>query len=292
LHRNEVKGALGGLTRVRSLTQDDAHAFVRPDQIESEIELVIGQVDELLKAYGLTYHVRLSLRDPENKSAYLGDDAIWDKAEGLLEDLAKKFEMDYEAVPGEAAFYGPKMDFMAQDAIGREWQVSTIQLDFNQPERFDLSYIAEDGTRQRPVMIHRALNGTFERMLGVLIEHYAGAFPLWLAPEQVRLFTVNDSEPLVNYAWKLKKELETLGLRIGFDQAAESVGKKIRSAGVAKVPYTIVIGEKEVESGMVSPRLRTNHGEEPGEMLVATFAEGLAREVVERASTSVFKEVL
>ncbi|MEO7617715.1 MAG: threonine--tRNA ligase, partial [Candidatus Saccharibacteria bacterium] len=156
LHRNEVKGALGGLTRVRALTQDDAHAFVRPDQIEAEIELVIGQVDELLKAYGLTYRVRLSLRDPENKSAYLGEDAIWTKAESMLDDLAKRFKMDYEAVEGEAAFYGPKMDFMASDAIGREWQVSTIQLDFNQPERFDLNYIAEDGSKQRPVMIHRA----------------------------------------------------------------------------------------------------------------------------------------
>lgn len=288
LHRNEVKGALGGLTRVRSLTQDDAHAFVRADQIESEIELVIGQVDELMKTYGLTYRVRLSLRDPEKKDAYLGDDAIWTKAENLLEELAKRFEMNYEAAIGEAAFYGPKMDFMAEDAIGREWQVSTIQLDFNQPERFDLSYIAEDGSRQRPVMIHRALNGTFERMLGVLIEHYAGAFPTWLAPEQVRIFTVNDSDKLVDYALKLQFEMRAKGLRVGFDQAAESVGKKIRAAGVAKVPYTLVIGEKEVDSGMVTPRLRTGHGPEGTEMTVADFVSGVTREVAERTSQSVF----
>ena len=288
LHRNEVKGALGGLTRVRALTQDDAHAFVRADQIESEIELVIGQVNELLGAYGLTYRVMLSLRDPNNKSAYLGDDAIWTKSEDMLKDLAERFEMNYEAVEGEAAFYGPKMDFMASDALGREWQVSTVQLDFNQPERFDLSYIAEDGSKQRPVMIHRALNGTFERMLGVLIEHYAGAFPLWLAPEQVRIFTVNDSEALVDYAQKLKKDFEAAGLRVGFDQAAESVGKKIRAAGLAKVPYTLVIGEKEVESDMVNPRLRIGHGEEIAEMTVEAFAQGLVKEVAERALKSLF----
>lgn len=291
LHRNEIKGALGGLTRVRSLTQDDAHAFVRPDQIESEIELVIGQVDELLKTYGLDYRVRLSLRDPANKEAYLGDDSIWTKAEDLLKDLAEKFKMNFEAVEGEAAFYGPKMDFMAVDAIGREWQVSTIQLDFNQPERFDLNYIAEDGTKQRPVMIHRALNGTFERMLGILIEHYAGAFPTWLAPEQVRIFTVNDSEVLVAYANKLKTEFELAGLRVEFDHAAESVGKKIRAAGVAKVPYTLVIGEKEVESGRVSPRLRTNHGEEPGEMSVEDFTSAVIKEVTERAPKSLLVKI-
>lgn len=291
LHRNEIKGALGGLTRVRSLTQDDAHAFVRPDQIESEIELIVGQVNELLNTYGLTYKVQLSLRDPNNKSAYLGDDVIWNTSEAMLEKLAKKFEMDYSSVEGEAAFYGPKMDFMASDAIGREWQVSTIQLDFNQPERFDLSYIAEDGTKQRPVMIHRALNGTFERMLGVLIEHYAGAFPLWLAPEQVRIFTVNDSDQLVKYANNMKKQLEQVGLRVGFDQAAESVGKKIRSAGVAKVPYTLVIGEKEVESGILSPRLRTGHGDEPGSMSLDAFTLALTNEVAERAPKSLLAQI-
>jgi threonyl-tRNA synthetase len=288
LHRNEVKGALGGLTRVRALTQDDAHAFVRPDQIEAEIELIVGQVNELLGAYGLSYKVQLSLRDSNNKSAYLGDDAIWSTSEVMLEKLAQKFEMDYTSVEGEAAFYGPKMDFMASDAIGREWQVSTIQLDFNQPERFDLTYIAEDGSKQRPVMIHRALNGTFERMLGVLIEHYAGAFPLWLAPEQVRIFTVNDSDVLVDYAFKLKKDFEAAGLRVGFDQAAESVGKKIRAAGLAKVPYSFVIGEKEVESGMLNPRLRTNHGDDPGELSAAAFLESVSKEIAQRAPKSLF----
>jgi threonyl-tRNA synthetase len=261
LHRNEVKGALGGLTRVRALTQDDAHAFVRPDQIESEISLVVEEVDRLLKTYNLSYSVRLSLSDPEQPQAYLGDAKIWKHAEGLLEDLAKKFKMDYHAAAGEAAFYGPKMDFMAVDAIGRQWQVSTIQLDFNQPERFDLSYIDEKGEKQRPVMIHRALNGTFERMLGILIEHYAGNFPIWLAPEQVRLATVNDSQPILDKAYQMRDALKKAGIRVELDASAESVGKKIRAASLTKVPYMIVVGEKEVDGGDVTPRVRADLGE-------------------------------
>jgi threonyl-tRNA synthetase len=288
LHRNEVKGALGGLTRVRALTQDDAHAFVRPDQIEDEIRLVAGQVDELLRTYGLEYWVRVSLRDPENKQAYLGDDQIWDKAEQTLEEIVRHLELRFERAEGEAAFYGPKLDFMATDALGREWQVSTVQLDFNQPERFGLEYIAEDGSAQRPVMIHRALNGSFERMLGVLIEHYAGAFPAWLAYEPVRVVTVNDDPKVVARAHELCKQLRGFDINNGLDLTNESVGKKIREAGLAKVPYTIVVGEKEAQSDKVSPRLRQGHGEEPGEINVETFIDGLRREIAERRERSMF----
>jgi threonyl-tRNA synthetase len=303
LHRNEVKGALGGLTRVRALTQDDAHAFVRTDQIESEVSIVAHQIDALMKVYGLTYKVRLSLRDPEDMKAYLGDAKIWDHAEGLLEDLAKKLKMDYHTAVGEAAFYGPKMDFMAVDAIGREHQLSTIQLDFNQPERFDLGYIDEKGDKQRPVMIHRALNGTFERMLGILIEHYAGNFPVWLAPEQVRLATVNNTDEVLRKAEDWHKQLKEAGIRHHVDYSGESVGRKMRYSILAKIPYTVVIGEKEVEGDTVMPRIRPDLSAEaqqvvepPGknvskpfnvkELKFDKFVEQLKREVASRAGKS------
>lgn len=287
LHRNEVKGALGGLTRVRALTQDDAHAFIRPENIEDEVSLVVKQIDRLMKTYNLTYKVRLSLSDPDNMEAYLGDAKIWARAEGILEDLAKKFKMDYVSEPGEAAFYGPKMDFMAVDAIGREWQVSTIQLDFNQPERFDLIYIDEKGTKQRPVMIHRALNGTFERMLGVLIEHYAGNFPTWLAPEQVRIATVNQDKAILDKAYEMRDVLKHAGVRVEVDADAESVGKKIRAASLTKVPYMIVVGEKEAETGVVSPRIRADlDGHEPT-LKFDDFVTQLKEEIDTRVASSI-----
>jgi len=284
LHRNEVKGALGGLTRVRALTQDDGHAFVRPDQIEAEISIVLQQIDILMKTYGLTYRVVLSLRDPDNMDAYLGDAKVWDHAEALLEKLAKKFKLDFATVPGEAAFYGPKMDFMAVDAIGREHQLSTIQLDFNQPERFDLTYIDEKGAKQRPVMIHRALNGTFERMLGILIEHYAGNFPVWLAPEQVRLLTVNDDKAVLDRARQMQDALKAVGVRVSLDDSAESVGKKIRAASLSKVPYTIVVGEKEATDAEVSPRIRADLGSTGVKLPFEKFVATIKEEVADRAA--------
>ncbi|HSX41375.1 MAG TPA: threonine--tRNA ligase [Candidatus Saccharimonadales bacterium] len=286
LHRNEVKGALGGLTRVRALTQDDAHAFVRPDQVEGEIEMVVKQVDRLLSTYHLDYHVRLSLRDPKDMKAYLGDAKVWDKAEAMLRDLAGKFKMKFVEAQGEAAFYGPKMDFMAVDAIGREWQVSTIQLDFQQPERFDLSFVDEKGVKQRPVMIHRALNGTFERMLGILIEHYAGNFPVWLAPEQVRLATVNDSKEITDKAYEMRDALKIAGLRTELDVSSESVGKKIRAASLAKVPYTIVVGEREAAGEPVSVRLRADMGEKDVKVKFDKFIETVKQEVADRVGQS------
>lgn len=286
LHRNEVKGALGGLTRVRALTQDDAHAFVRPDQIEAEFITVLNEIDTLMKTYDLSYRVVLSLRDPANMDAYLGDTKVWDAAEAQLEKLAKKYKLNYQSVPGEAAFYGPKMDFMAVDAIGREHQLSTIQLDFNQPERFDLTYIDEKGAKQRPVMIHRALNGTFERMLGILIEHYAGNFPVWLAPEQVRLLTVNDDKTVLDRAAEMRDLLKAGGIRVHLDDSAESVGKKIRAASLSKVPYTIVVGEKEAKSAEVSPRIRADLGGAEAKLPFEKFAATISQEVSDRAAKS------
>jgi threonyl-tRNA synthetase len=293
LHRNEVKGALGGLTRVRALTMDDAHAFIRADQIQDEIGSLLSQIDKLMKTYNLTYKVRLSLRDPETPDAYLGDSATWDKAEAILEKWAKERKLDYFIGVGEAAFYGPKMDFMAVDALGREWQVSTIQLDFQMPERFNLNYIDEKGEKQRPVMMHRALNGSFERMLGILIEHYAGNFPVWLAPEQVRLATVNDSAPIVEAASSMRKQLKATGLRAEIDSSAESVGKKIRAASLQKVPYMIVVGEKEVESKLVSPRIRADlkqAADQPDPSLpFASFVKAVGEEVSQRTLTSTLR---
>lgn len=282
LHRNEIKGALGGLTRVRALTMDDAHAFIRPDQIEQEVGALVKQVDRVMTTYGLDYRMRLSLRDPQQPDAYLGGDEIWNKAESMLRRLAENNKIDYHEVEGEAAFYGPKMDFMAVDALGREWQVSTIQLDFNMPARFKLSYINEKGDKEQPVMIHRALNGSFERMLGVLIEHYGGNFPTWLAPEQVRLLTVNDSGAIVTKAQEWQQQLKAAGIRADLDLSSESVGKKIRSASLMKVPYTIVVGEKEVESGSVSPRIRADLGEKEISLPFNEFISKLQDEIQTR----------
>ena len=286
LHRNEVKGVLGGLTRVRALTQDDAHAFVRADQIEVEITTVIGQIDRLMKTYNLDYHVRISLRDPQNMKTYLGDAKIWDRAESILCEVTSKLKLKTAEAEGEAAFYGPKLDLMAVDAIGRQWQVGTVQLDFNMPERFDLEYIDEDGQKQRPVMIHRALNGTFERMLGILIEHFAGAFPTWLAPEQVRLAGVNDTETVAQFTTKLKDQLEAAGIRVGLDLSNESVGKKIREAEMMKVPYTVVVGQKEIDSGEVTPRVRRDRGSESGTIKTSEFVAKVAEEAKSRSLKS------
>lgn len=260
LHRNEVSGALGGLTRVRALTQDDAHAFLRLDQVEAEVAAILKQIEKVMKIYSLSYRVVLSVRDPKEK--YLGEAKVWDKAEQTLEDLCRKHKLDFERAEGEAAFYGPKLDFMATDALGREWQLSTIQLDFVQPARLGLHYVDEQGAKQAPAVIHRAVNGTFERMLGILIEHYGGDFPLWLAPEQVRIMTVNDEKKVVKYAGELSSKLREAGLRVNMDNSNESVGRKIREAELMKVPYVIVIGEKEVKTGKITPRLRQGQGEE------------------------------
>jgi threonyl-tRNA synthetase len=255
-YRDEKTGELHGLSRVRAFTQDDSHAFVRADQIKEVATELVQAAHEMYSLLDMTLKFRLSFRD-EGKG-YLGDEKLWEQAQTMIEELAKENELDYFIEEGEAAFYGPKIDFMATDALNREWQVATVQLDFVQPERFKLEYTAEDGTAQQPVMIHCALLGSIERFLSVYIEHTAGRFPVWCAPEQIRLITVNQEPDTVAFAAGVVEQAKKLGLRVGLDNSNESVGKKIRSAEVLKVPYSVVIGEKEIAGGDVTPRVRAD----------------------------------
>lgn len=253
-YRDEKSGELHGLSRVRSLSQDDGHSFARFDQVETEIINIVTIINDLYDSLGMSFYANLSFRDESDK--YLGERETWQRAEQILKDVVAKTELDHIVTPGEAAFYGPKIDFMVKDALGREWQCATVQLDFVQPERFDLAYVAGDGTRQRPVMIHKALLGSIERFLSVYIEHTAGRFPVWLAPEQLRIIQVKDTVEVIDFVEQLAKKARESGLRVTVDDTNESVGKKIRAAEVLKVPYALVIGDKEVQSGMVSPRVR------------------------------------
>jgi threonyl-tRNA synthetase len=253
-YRDEKTGELGGLSRVRALTQDDSHVFCRSDQIEIEINNLLASANELYATVGMKLRVRLSYRD--SSDAYLGAVDLWVSAQEQLKNAVIANGLEYFEQEGEAAFYGPKIDFMATDAIGREHQVATVQLDFVQPERFGLEYATEDGTSARPVMIHCALLGSIERFLSVYIEHTAGKFPIWLAPEQIRFITVNQEVPTVEFADSLLQQAQTLGLRVTVDNSNESVGKKIRSAEVWKVPYTIVLGDKEIAGSDLLPRIR------------------------------------
>lgn len=287
VYRDEKAGELHGLSRVRAATQDDAHVFARIDQIEQEFTIIMQMIRDMYTVFGLKWRARLSFRDDSDK--YLGDKDLWTRAQEIIEDVAKRLDLDYFVEEGDAAFYGPKIDIMATDALGREWQLATEQLDFVQPERFGLTYTAEDGSEQRPVMIHKALLGSLERFLSVYIEHTGGKFPVWLAPEQLRIITVNQEEPTVRYAEGLQVRAMELGLRVGVDNANESVGKKIRESEVWKVPYTIVIGQKEIESDELTPRIRKDLAVE-GRKEVALSSERLltsiANEYRARASKS------
>ncbi|MGH7234050.1 MAG: threonine--tRNA ligase, partial [Candidatus Saccharimonadales bacterium] len=256
LYRDEKSGELHGLSRVRSVTQDDAHAFVRHDQIEDELRLIVGMVKQMYLVLGMPLSVDLSFRDDSDR--YFGDSAQWEDAEQIIEKLAKEEELDYQIVRGEAAFYGPKIDVHVRDALGRKWQCATVQLDYVQPERFDLSYTDKDGSLKRPAMIHKAILGSIERFLSVYIEHTAGKFPVWLAPEQIRVITLNQDNKVLEFAQGVLDKGKMLGLRMTIDEANESVGKKIRQAELMKVPYVVVIGPKEVESGDVIPRIRAD----------------------------------
>jgi threonyl-tRNA synthetase len=259
-YRDEKPGQIGGLQRTRGFTVDDGHTFCRVDQIEQEASMLIEIVKEFYERLDLwgKHWVSLSVRDPGNPDGYVGEPADWDSAEAMLEDVAKKYNLEARRMEGEAALYGPKIDFMFQDALGRETQLATIQLDFAMPKRFGLTYTDEKGEAQHPVMIHRAILGSFERFIMLLIEHFAGKFPVWLAPEQVRVITVNQEDKTVEFAKKMLQQARELGLRVTIDNDNESVGKKIRNAELMKVPYTIVIGEKEIESGQVVPRVRSD----------------------------------
>lgn len=255
IYRDEKSGELHGLERVRSATQDDSHVFCRRDQIDGSVNELIQAVKDLYSVVGMEVaRVHLSFRDEGD--AYLGDDQLWEDAQSTLEKLAKENDLEYVLDEGEAAFYGPKIDFIATDAIGRQTQVATVQLDFVMPERFELEYAGEDGTSHRPVIIHCAILGSIERFLSVYIEHTAGKFPVWLAPEQLRIITVNQEGETVDYAESMLVKAKEQGIRAEIDSTNESVGKKIRNAEIMKVPYTVVIGEKEITSGEVVPRVR------------------------------------
>ena len=251
VHRHEASGALNGLFRVRTFTQDDAHIFMREDQIEDEVIRLINFIDRMYAVFGLTYDIELSTR-PEEK--YIGSIEIWDKSEKALEEACHKAGRDCKINPGDGAFYGPKLDFHIKDSLGRVWQCGTIQLDMNLPERFDLTYIDSDGSKKRPVMLHRVIYGSIERFIGILIEHYAGAFPLWLAPVQFTIIPVNNDIHL-EYAMKIKELLENNKYRVKLDTRNEKLSYKMRESQVKKVPITIILGDKEKENGDISYRL-------------------------------------
>ena len=253
VYRYEQSGELSGLTRVRGLTQDDAHVFCTPDQVEGEIRDTVDLTLKTLRTLGLNdYRVQVSLRDP-NSDKYTGDISNWNAAEETLSRVAREMNIIHENVPGEAAFYGPKLDFMVKDCLGREWQLGTVQLDYNLPERFNLHYIGSDNAPHRPVMIHRAPFGSFERFMGILIEHFAGNFPLWLAPEQVRVLPITGNQN--EYALKIFNELKAAGIRASIDLSGEKIAAKIRSAETAKVHKMFIVGQKEIESESVSIRV-------------------------------------
>lgn len=279
LYRDERPGELSGLTRLRSFSQDDGHIFCREDQIESELTSVLGAIQKALATYRIGYWVRLSLRDPQKKEKYIGEDAVWDKAESIMRSLLTAKSMTFKEAAGEAAFYGPKMDIMAVDAIGREWQISTIQLDLNMPGRFGLEYTAEDGTKRTPVMIHRALIGSPDRFMGVLIEHYGGAFPTWLSPVQARVLPV--SEKHLAYAREVSKALAAAAVRADVDESNESLGKKIRAAKTEKIPYLLVVGDAEIEAKTVSVDSRDNGKLDA--MSLADFVSRATEEIKTRA---------
>ncbi len=284
-YRDEKSGELGGLNRVRSLTQDDSHVFCRPDQIEAEIDALLASAHELYGTVGMKLRVRLSYRD--DSDGYLGSKELWDKAQKQLKAAVLANKLDYFEQEGEAAFYGPKIDFMATDAIGREHQVATVQLDFVQPERFELEYTDTDSKVARPVMIHCALLGSIERFLSVYIEHTACKFPVWVAPEQIRIASVNQEDDTLAFVAKLEAEAYKLGLRAVVDNANESVGKKIRNAEKEKVPYMLVIGAKEIETGEVTPRVRGDlQVQEPKAMKYENFFKSVANEAKSRVNRS------
>jgi len=266
VHRHEASGTLNGLFRVRMFTQDDAHIYMREDQIESEVVRLINFIDRFYKAFGLSYTIELSTR-PEEK--FIGTIESWDKSEAALQKACEAAGKTCKINPGDGAFYGPKLDFHIQDSLGRVRQCGTIQLDANMPERFDLTYIDSDGEKKRPVMLHRVIYGSMERFIGILIEHFAGAFPLWLAPEQVRIVPVADV--FMDYARKVEEKLKEQNFRVSVDDGSESFSKKIRNAELQKVPYILILGEKEEKAGSVN--VREFKTKEQYEMKVKEFVE-------------------
>lgn len=274
VHRHELSGALHGLFRVRAFTQDDAHVFMLPDQMQTELMKVIELFDRIYSQFGLKYHVELSTK-PDNA---MGDDAIWEAATEALRNAIEAKGIPYVINPGDGAFYGPKLDYHIEDSLGRTWQCGTIQLDMNLPERFQIEYIGEDGQKHRPIMIHRACFGSMERFIGILTEHYAGAFPTWMALVQVKILPI--SEKHVEYAKKLAKQMHRDYVRVEVDDRSEKIGYKIRQAQMAKVPYMLVVGDKEVEEGTVN--VRKHGGDELGSVPFEEFFNSIKIEIKER----------
>jgi threonyl-tRNA synthetase len=275
VYRYERSGVLHGLLRVRGFTQDDAHHFCRPDQMPDEIDFVLDFSLSVLRAFGFQdFQAYLSTRNPEK---FAGSVEEWEAPTEALRQALERAAVPYKIDEGEAVFYGPKIDIKVTDALGREWQLSTIQFDFILPERFDISYIGEDGQPHRPYMVHRALMGSMERFMGVLIEHYAGAFPLWLAPVQAMLIPITDRHLV--YALEVAEQLKTAGIRSALDDSSNRMNAKIRAAQKQKIPYMLVVGDQEVEAGSVAPRLRS--GEKLDGMPVADFLARAQREIEE-----------
>jgi len=274
VHRHEKSGQLHGLFRVRCFTQDDAHIFMLPEQITDEIKGVVKLTDKIYKQFGFKYKVELSTK-PENS---MGSDEDWELATSALQKALEEMNIDYEINEGDGAFYGPKIDFHLQDSIGRTWQCGTIQLDFQMPQRFELEYVGEDGMKHRPIMIHRAIFGSIERFIGILIEHFAGKFPLWLAPKQVKILPITDRT--ADYAKRICEELTEMGIRAEIDERNEKIGYKIREAKMEKVPYVLVVGDKEAEQGSVNVNKR---GEEANYSLsLKDFIAAAQKEIAEK----------
>ncbi|MBC7081992.1 MAG: threonine--tRNA ligase [Firmicutes bacterium] len=279
VYRYERSGVLHGMLRVRGFTQDDAHLFMRPDQLEDELVGVLDLVQFMMKSFGYKdYDMELSVRDPANKEKYVGPDDVWNMAEGALVAALERKGLPYTRMEGEAKFYGPAIDVKVKDALGRGWQGPTIQVDFNLPERFDLEYIGEDNAAHRPVMIHRTVLGSMERFVAGLVEHYAGAFPVWLAPVQVRVIPIADRH--IEYARKVASELMEAKVRVEVDDRSEKMGYKIREAQLEKVPYMVVAGDREAEQGTVSVRTRSEG--DLGPMALADFKARLMREIEQK----------
>lgn len=278
LYRDEKPGELNGLARVRSFSQDDCHIFCREDQVDEEIDIALQMTKKVMATFGFKYKYRLSTRDPKNFDKYLGDPDTWEKVEKWAEKIMKRHEIEYFDGPSEAAFYAPKMDLVATDALGREWQLSTVQIDFVMPERFDLEYTDSDGKKKHPVMIHRAIIGSPERFIMILLEHYAGAFPLWLSPVQVKVIPVRENHN--DYAKEIYDLLKESGIRAEVDLADENLGKKVRSAKDQKVPYWLVVGDKEVESKSLS--LESREGSKLDPMPAQKILELLQKQIKEK----------
>lgn len=279
LYRDEKPGELSGLARVRSFSQDDCHIFCQEDQVDEEVDKALEMTKEIMKTYGFKYKYRLSTRDPKHPEKYIGDPKVWDKGEKWAKKIMERNKIDHFDGPGEAAFYAPKMDLIATDGLGREWQLSTVQIDFFLPERFNLTYTDDKGGEQRPVMIHRAIIGSPERFLMILLEHFGGAFPTWLAPVQVKVLPITDK--VISYAKTVFDSLVKEGIRVELSDKNDTLGAKIRDAQMEKIPYMVILGEREEKEGKIS--VRTRDGKDLGQKDLDTFLKSILKEIAEKA---------